>query len=60
MDSAVATKKKPTSVYLDDGLKTEAIKLAALEKRSLNNLIEVLLQKAVDEATCDGRLGVKS
>lgn len=56
MSSAVATKKKPSSVYLEDDLKADAQKLAALQKRSLNNLIEVLLQDAVDKAKSEGKL----
>lgn len=56
MFAVMTTKKKPVSVYLQDELKEDAAKLAALEKRSLNNLIEVLLQNAVDKAKDEGRI----
>lgn len=53
---AVATDKKKISAYLSDSLKEKAEKLAQLEKRSLSNLIEVVLQQAVDKAEVEGRL----
>jgi hypothetical protein len=52
----LATDKKKISAYLDDNLKADADRLAKLEKRSLSNLIEVLLQEAVDKAKHEGRL----
>ena len=52
----LATDKKKISAYLDEELKTDADKLAKLEKRSLSNLIEVLLQDAIDKAKQEGRL----
>jgi hypothetical protein len=52
----LVTDKKKVSTYLEEGLKQDAEKLAALESRSLNNLIEVLLKAAVDKAKAEGRL----
>jgi hypothetical protein len=52
----LATDKRKVSAYLNDDLKSDADKLAKLEHRSLSNLIEVLLQKAVDKARQEGRL----
>ena len=52
----LATDKKKISVYIDEELKLKAEKLAKLEKRSLSNLLEVLLQQAVDKAEEDKRL----
>ncbi len=52
----VATDKKKISAYLTNGLKEKAEKLAQSEKRSLSNLIEVVLQQAVDKAQSEGRL----
>ena len=56
MDQAVVTKKSKVSAYLSDEVKVDADKLAELEKRSLSNLIEVLLQEAIDKAKKEGRL----
>lgn len=56
MTAAVVTKKNKVSAYLDDELKADAEKLAELEKRSLSNLIEVLLQEAVNKAKRENRL----
>lgn len=56
MTAAVVTKKNKVSAYLADDLKADAEKLADLEKRSLSNLIEVLLQEAVNKAKKDRRL----
>lgn len=50
------TDKKKISAYPPDALKRDAEALAELEKRSLSNLIEVLLQRAVNQAKSDGRL----
>lgn len=52
----MATDKKKVSVYLDEELKIDSDKLAKFEKRSLSNLIEVLLHKAIEEAKHEGRL----
>ena len=52
----LTTEKKKISAYLPDDLKKDAEQLAAMDKRSLSNLIEMLLQKAVDEAKAQGRL----
>jgi hypothetical protein len=52
----LATVKKKVSAYLSDELKADADKLAELNKRSLSNLIEVLLQEAVDKARQEGKL----
>jgi hypothetical protein len=52
----LTTEKKKVSLYLDDALKTRVTKLAAAERRSLNNLIEVLLQDAVDKAVKEGKI----
>ena len=52
----VATDKRKISAYLEDSLKGKAERLAQLEKRSLSNLVEVLLQQAVDKAELEGRL----
>ena len=51
----LVTSKKKVSTYLSEDLKEDAERLAALEKRSLSNLIEVLLQDAVDKAKKEGR-----
>jgi hypothetical protein len=48
------TDKRKISVYLPDDLKRKAEKLAESKKRSLSNLIEVLLQEAVDKAEAEG------
>lgn len=56
MSATVTTRKKATSFYLDEQLKTDAAKLAALRMRSLNNLVELLLQKEVDDAKKSGEL----
>lgn len=50
----VTTKLPRFMVYIDQKLKEDAEKLARLEKRSLSNLVNVLLQKAVDEAKARG------
>ena len=52
----VATDKRKISAYLEDSLKEDAEKLAKLQKRSLSNLIEILLQEAVDKAKSEGKL----
>jgi hypothetical protein len=52
----VVTEKRKISAYLDEELKERAEQLAKLEKRSLSNLIEILLQEAVDKAQAEGRL----
>jgi hypothetical protein len=52
----LVTEKKKVSTYLPESLKADAESLARSEKRSLNNLIEVLLQEAVDKAKQDGRI----
>ena len=46
----LATDKKKISAYLDEKLKEDAEKLARTQRRSLSNLIEVLLESAVSEA----------
>lgn len=56
MNAPVVTRKNKVSAYLPDDLKSDADRLAEVEKRSLSNLIEVLLQDAVDKAKRDGRL----
>jgi predicted HicB family RNase H-like nuclease len=56
MTAFVTTEKKKVSVYLEESLKIDAMKLADLEKRSLNNLVEVVLQAAVDKAKLEGRI----
>jgi predicted HicB family RNase H-like nuclease len=56
MTAFVTTEKKKVSVYLEESLKIDAMKLADLEKRSLNNLVEVVLQAAVDKAKSEGRI----
>jgi len=43
-------------VYLEPELKTAGEKLAAKRKRSLSNLLNVLLQDAVDDALASGEL----
>jgi len=40
------SKKNPTSIRLKPEIKSAADKLAALQNRSLSNLIETLLQEA--------------
>lgn len=52
----VTSKLPRVMVYLDSKLKQDSEKLATKEKRSLSNLINVLLQKAVDEAKARGEL----
>jgi hypothetical protein len=52
----LVTDKKKVSVYLNERLKKDAEKLAKSEFRSLNNLIEVLLQEAVEKAKEDGKI----
>jgi CopG-like RHH_1 or ribbon-helix-helix domain, RHH_5/GIY-YIG catalytic domain len=47
--------KRKVSAYLSEDLKEKAEKLAAVEKRSLSNFIEVLLQSAVDKFEAEGR-----
>lgn len=51
----LATDKRKVSAYLSEDLKEKAEKLAAIEKRSLSNFIEVLLQSAVDKFEAEGR-----
>lgn len=43
----MATAKKKVSAYLNETLKEEAEALARSKKRSLSNLIELLLEEAV-------------
>lgn len=50
----VTSKQQRFMVYIDQTLKEDAEKLAKLEKRSLSNLVNVLLQKAVDDAKARG------
>ena len=50
------TDKRKVSLYIEDSLKQGAEMLAKLERRSLNNLIEFLLQEAVEDAKKQGRL----
>jgi hypothetical protein len=56
MDMILVTSKKKVSVYLNERLKGDAERLARSELRSLNNLIELLLQEAVDKAKKEGRI----
>ena len=56
----VATDRKKVSAYLSEGLKDKADRLAKLKKRSLSNLIEVLLEEAVEEAEANGELSRRS
>lgn len=51
----MVTSKKKVSTYLSEDLKEDAGHLATVEKRSLSNLIEILLQNAVDKAKKEGR-----
>jgi hypothetical protein len=53
----LATEKKKISAYIEDDLRVDAEKLARVEKRSLSNLVEKLLQEAVDRAKAEGRIG---
>lgn len=53
---AVPTDKRKVSLYIEDSLKQSAEMLAKIERRSLNNLIEFLLQEAVEDAKKQGRL----
>ena len=48
--TTVTTEKKRISLYVEEQLKIDLEALAKARKRSLSNLIEVLCQKAVDEA----------
>ncbi len=52
----VTTEKKRISLYVEEQLKIELEALAKARKRSLSNLIEVLCQKAVDEAKQEGEI----
>ncbi len=52
----VVSKLPRVMVYIDSKLKDDAETLAQLEKRSLSNLINVLLQKAVNEAKARGEM----
>jgi macrodomain Ter protein organizer (MatP/YcbG family) len=56
VESTVATDKKKISAYLEESVKEDAEKLAKLEKRSLSNLVEVLIEDAIAKAKKDGRL----
>jgi hypothetical protein len=53
---AVATNKKPRTVYLPEDLENKVKKLADVEGRSVNNLIEFLLRNAVSKAEEEGRI----
>jgi hypothetical protein len=54
--TTVTTEKKRISLYVEEQLKIELEALAKAKKRSLSNLIEVLCQKAVDEAKQEGKI----
>jgi len=45
----MATNKITTTVRLEDGIYSELQKIAALEVRSVNNLIEYALTKFIEE-----------
>lgn len=49
----MATKKTRVGAYIPEDLKNQAEKIARSQKRSLSNLIEVLLERAVDESVAD-------
>jgi hypothetical protein len=52
----VATKKARVVTYLDWGVKEKAERLAATRRRSLSNLLEVLIEDAVKQAETTGEL----
>lgn len=52
----MGTEKHKVSAYIGSSLKEDADSLAKVEKRSLSNLIEVLLQQAVDKAKAEGKI----
>jgi hypothetical protein len=55
----VATKKARVVTYLDWEIKEKAERLAATRRRSLSNLLEVLIEDAVKEAEATGELPVE-
>ncbi|KGF71349.1 hypothetical protein DO97_19675 [Neosynechococcus sphagnicola sy1] len=56
MADNMATEKIRTSIYLKEDLKKELERLAKVERRSLNNLIEILVEDAIEEAKKEGKL----
>ncbi|MEM8603196.1 MAG: hypothetical protein AAGF24_05120 [Cyanobacteria bacterium P01_H01_bin.121] len=56
MPTDVATDKRRITAYVDPPLEEDIKKLAAIDKRSVSNLIEILLQQAVDQAKAEGKI----
>ena len=52
----MATDKKRMSLYIDELLKADLEALAKVERRSVNNVIELLCEDAVNEAKKQGRI----
>lgn len=55
-DASVTSKLPRVVVYLEPQLKADAEKLAKRRRRSVSNLITVLLQEEVEEARRQGEL----
>lgn len=43
-------------VYLDPSLKSDLERLADKEKRSLSNMVAVMIQEAIDKAKSEGKI----
>ncbi len=54
--AAVATKKARIVTYIEHDVKEKAEQLASIRRRSLSNLLEVLIESAVREAEESGEL----
>ena len=56
MTATMPTNKAKVGTYIDQSLKDDLEALAALESRSISNLVEVLLKEAVARAKAEGRI----
>jgi hypothetical protein len=52
----VATKKPRVVFYLDEWLKDDLERLAAVENRSVSNLLETVAKTVVDQAKKEGKI----
>lgn len=56
MTALMPTSKAKVGTYIDPELKEALERLAALESRSVSNLVELLIKDAVSKAQAEGRL----
>jgi hypothetical protein len=53
----MTTGKKKVTVYLPDQIYDDAWKLAEVESRTMSNMVEVLIKRAIAQAKSEGLIG---